>query len=419
VSDATGGHPFLRYREALTAWRRAADHDLSDARFEAIVTELDAAVAEVDGAGFVETPLVALQATSERTGARVFAKIEAGSVSGSHKARHLFGIMVDLLVREAVGDIDGRPSLAIASCGNAALAAAVVARAARWPLSVYVPPDAAESTLARLEALGADVLICARTPSTIGDPTVARFRREVADGAIPFCCQGTDNPITFDGGEVLGRELGDSIHASGGPDGGRIDHVFVQVGGGALMSGVWLGMQKSKLGAGRAPRFHAVQTLGGYPLIRGWRIALDDVTSRLQGGLAEAAIDPRFAVEAAAGPAAAAARESTYRRMKEEPDCYMWPWHDPPKSIAHGILDDETYDFRDCVEAMINTGGVALGVSETAIEQARAATEREANIGTPISYTGAAGLAGLLTAAELGIVKRGESAVVLLTGARR
>ncbi len=32
-----------------------------------------------------------------------------------------------------------RPRLAIASCGNAALAAATLARAAAWPIEVFVP----------------------------------------------------------------------------------------------------------------------------------------------------------------------------------------------------------------------------------------------------------------------------------------
>ena len=85
---------------------------------------------------------------------------------GSHKARHLFGVMLFLRVLEAAGLPAGtglrRHKLAIASCGNAALAAAVVARAADWALDVFIPPDADAVVRARLGELGAGITICER-----------------------------------------------------------------------------------------------------------------------------------------------------------------------------------------------------------------------------------------------------------------
>lgn len=409
----THAHPFLRHKESLTAWQRWAADGRDVDGFTQIVTRLDAAVAEVDGAGVFCSELLALPAASAATNANILAKVEASGVSGSHKSRHLFGVMLDLLVSEALGEMPVRAPLAIASCGNAALAAAVIARAVNWPLHVFVPPDAAQSTLQRLSELGAEVVTCERGGSEMGDPTVLRFRRAVRDGAVPFCCQGTEQPVTFDGGVVLGLEIAADLLAAGK----TVDHVFVQVGGGALMTGVWRGIRTAFERDGRRiPRFHGVQTLGGYPLIRGWRIAIDDVTARLGSGLA-GAVEPRIAVDIASGPAAEASRASIYRRMREEPDCYMWAWHNPPKSIAHGILDDETYDFIDCVEAMIETGGMALAVSDDAIRHARDLTEGATSV--PISYTGAAGLAGVLTARELGVVRDGDTALVILSGARR
>ncbi len=410
-------HPFLAHRTVLSAWTRAVDGGMSGAEFEALVLGLDDAVKAVDGRGIVRSPTVSFAADAIGDGIAVIGKLEASSVSGSHKSRHLFGLMVGLLVDEKLagaGAGDERAGLAIASCGNAALAAAVIARAAKWPIAVFVPPDAAESTVSRLGALGAEIVACERRPSEPGDPCVLRFREAVAAGAIAFCCQGTDNAETLDGGAVLGREFAQDLL-----DGDEsVDHVFVQVGGGALMTGVWRGMRHTLIAAGaNLPRFHAVQTLGGYPLVRAWRIAIDDVTARLAGGLAAAAVDPRFAVEAAAGKAAAHSRASIYRRMAEEPECYMWPWHNAPRSIASGILDDETYDFADCIEAMLESRGVALAVSEEALTKSRDLTESATDV--PISYTGAAGLAGLLTAVELGIVRPGQRVGVILSGARR
>ena len=406
-------HPFILYRDSLTAFRRWREHGRDAAAFDALVLELDAAVVEIDGGGMIHTPMVELRAAGKVSSARVFAKVEAQSVSGSHKSRHVFGLMLDLLVQEQVGELTERRPLAIASCGNAALAAAVVAAAVKWPINVYVPANAPQSTLNRLTELGAKVVVARRKASEIGDPTVLRFREDVASGAIPFCCQGTEAPGTFDGGVVLGHEIvADLEHRQI-----EVDHVFIQVGGVALMSAVWRGMSAgcSDLKR-RRPRFHSVQTLGGYPLVRGWRIAIDDVAARLGTGMG-GAVEPRVAVEIASGPSAAEARAAAYRRMDEEPECYMWAWHNVPKSIASGILDDETYDFVDCVKAMIDTGGVALAVAEQTLRDARDLTEDE--VETPISYTGAAGLAGLLAAHELGIVRAGDKALVILSGVRR
>ena len=65
---------------------------LSDAEYTALVTALDERIKAIDGTGFVTTPLMysdELQA---------FIKNESGQVAGSHKARHLFNVMIYLQV---------------------------------------------------------------------------------------------------------------------------------------------------------------------------------------------------------------------------------------------------------------------------------------------------------------------------------
>ena len=102
----------------------------------ALVRELDAAVAEVDGHGFVVTPYLNVPALAQSLGLAadgLWLKDETTHVAGSHKARHLFGLALTLAVAartKVTDDEDAQRPLAIASCGNAALAAAVVARAA-------------------------------------------------------------------------------------------------------------------------------------------------------------------------------------------------------------------------------------------------------------------------------------------------
>lgn len=107
--------------------------------------------------------------------------------------------MVSLQVLEKSGKFPelARKRLAVASCGNAGLAAAVVARAADWPIDVFVPPTASPKIIARMrEELEADVHICEDTEESRGlsaDPCVLAFKKAVDGGAIPFSVQGNEN----------------------------------------------------------------------------------------------------------------------------------------------------------------------------------------------------------------------------------
>jgi threonine synthase len=72
----------------------------------------------------------------------------------------------------------------------------------------------------------------------------------------------------------------------------------------------------------------------------------------------------------------------------------MWPWEEAPQSVAHGILDDETYDWVADVRGMLESGGYPLIVDEETLIRANR-LGREAT-GIPVDPTGSAGLAGLL-----------------------
>ncbi len=218
-------NPFVRYRECLYAWHAARARGMSDAAFVDLVRQIDGRIAAVDGHGFRATPFSRQAALGERLGLEVWVKDETGNVAGSHKARHLTGILLFLAVVER-GD---GPPLAIASCGNAALAAAVLARAASRALQVFVPTSAEPAVLERLHALGATVVSCPRAPGELGDPCVRRFHEALRTGALPFCCQGNENGLAIDGGETLVYEM----LAAGSPP---LDDLVVQVGGGALAS---------------------------------------------------------------------------------------------------------------------------------------------------------------------------------------
>ena len=375
-------NPFIRYRHLLWIWHAARDRGLSDDDYVALVTELDARVAGVDGRGFGITPYARLS----RLGAHV--KNETGNVSGSHKARHLMGIAIHLAIIERCGaapwTAETAPSLAIASCGNAALAAAVVARAGGRPLQVFIPTWADAGVVRKLSELGAELIVCERSAGAPpGDPCYRRFRAAVAAGALPFSCQGPDNGLAIDGGRTLGLELVAQHRAAGDPP---LTHLFVQVGGGALASATWQALETAVASGAleQLPAVVAVQTEGAHPLERAWR--------RL-----------------ANGGAVAVDRARTQRSQ------FMWPWETEPKSIASGILDDETYDWWQVVRGLDATGGDAVLASEVEIERA---TRLARDAGISASPTGAAGYAGLLAMRARGEFGRAEPAV-LFTGARR
>jgi len=375
-------NPFVRYRTLLHAYHAG----LVDADFVALVRRLDDRIAAVDGHGFHSTPLFRSDALSDRLGfsaeGGVWIKDETGNVAGSHKARHLFGVLVWLEVADRLGLTGGeRRDLAIASCGNAALAAAVVAAAGERRLLVYVPVGADETVLERLDELGAVVTVCTRSPGVQGDPTVHALMRALDAGALPFTCQGNLNGLAVEGGETLAWEIATARCA--------FDRVVVQVGGGALASAVIHGLRESTvLGAlPRMPRIDTVQTEGAWPLRR----AYDAVVAH--GG---------------AGALGFAARH------RHE---FMWPWEQEPRSIAHGILDDETYDWLAVVEGMLATGGAPTVVGEGELHDANVLASEATGIAA--DATGTAGLAGLRSLRERGDVSDDERVVVLFTGIER
>ena len=392
-------NPFVRYRTLLHCHHLATARGMSDADYVNLVEGLDKEVAAVDGRGFAGTPFGRSDALSERLGfagdGGVWVKDETGNVSGSHKARHLMGLMIHLQVAEETGLVDpnDRPDLAIASCGNAALAAAVVARAADRPLDVFVPTWADPSIVRRLEFLGASIVVCERQPGVAGDPTYHALQRAIADGAIPFTCQGNENGLAIEGGKTIGYEIASQL-ADEGID---LEAIYVQVGGGALASSIIQGLADAALlGAReRMPRINTVQTLGGYPLKRAYERVRERLAERTD------AEDVRTELAYAA-----------HHRSE-----FMWPWEEEPKSVAHGILDDETYDWLAVVGGMVETGGRPVVVDEATLvaanELGRSAT------GIDVDPTGTSGLAGLMSIQGSDRADTGQRVGVLFTGARR
>jgi threonine synthase len=271
----------------------------------------------------------------------------------------------------------------------------VVARAGGWPLTVFVPPEADAGLVGRLRDLRAAVVACPRAPGALGDPTYLRLRQELDAGALPFTTQGPENGLAIEGGLTLGYELVSELPAD-------LEHLIIQVGGGALASSTIQALREAAdLGAiTMLPRIHTVQTTGAHPLERAY--------ARVRALLPD---EPRPDEPRPDAVKQAMAEAAAHR------SAFMRPWPTQPRSVAAGILDDETYDWRAVVEGMLLTGGRPLVVSEDAlVEAGRLAV---AQTGIPVDPTGSSGLAGLVEMRRSGQIGDHERVAVLFTGRHR
>jgi threonine synthase len=398
-------NPFVAFRKLFFSYQVALDGGMTDAEYVELVRSLNRRLVEVDRGGFEITPLNSEKRLGERLDLEVWVKNETGNVSGSHKARHLMGITLYLEVLRRLRNEQGeRPRLAIASCGNAALAAATLARAAGYPIDVFIPTDANPAVVRRLTDLGSELRVSERREGESGDPCFLRFKEALADGALPFGCQGSENGLTIEGGQTLGYEW-----VRSGVD---VDRLFIQVGGGALASS-FIQALRDAVGLGalpRMPKIHAVQTEGASPLHR----AYDKVVQRIGIAVSE---DPGVRAEAISQawgqPAVTEALVYAAQHRSE----FMWPWEEVPYSAAHGILDDETYDWMELVRGMLESGGFPITVAEPHVLEAHEMAHEVTDI--PVSCTGSSGLAGLLHLRALGGLESGERVGLLFTGATR
>jgi len=228
---------------------------------------------------------------------------------------------------------------------------------------------------------------------------------------LPFACQGNENGLTLEGGETLGFEMIEAL----GRD-GPLDRLFVQVGGGALASATVRAFREAAALGMRSgmPRLHTVQTLGAHPLARAYDRVAERIARALNlpPGLDEAERAEAMRARAAEGAVVEALHFAATHRSR-----FMWPWEDPPRSVAHGILDDETYDWHAVVSGMIETGGTPVVVDEPTLERAHALARE--HTGLPVSHTGSAGLAGALALAEIGRIGSAESVAVIFSGIDR
>ena len=414
--------PFVKFRKLLHFYLTPRSLGLSDAAYVRLVKELDAAVEGIEGRGLRETPYRRQGALGRELGLdNLWVKDETRNVGGSHKARHLVGVMLWLQAMERLfpdSRVRSTAPLAIASCGNAALGAAVVARAAGRELDVFIPDKAHPVVVRWLAEHGARLTICERRGSEKGDPSYHRFHEAIERGALPFSVQGPENGLTIEGGKTLAWEMV-ATHLA---EGWAPDRLFLQVGGGALATAVIEGLREVRdLGLiASLPRIHAVQTDSVSPLVRCYERVVARIVERYRrerGADVRVPEDQDELAQWICSEVAPSLIGDELNYATTHRSLFMWPWEEPRPSFADGILDDETYDWTVVVLGMLETGGYPVVISEDRVRRVYRMARRLTDI--RVGPTGAAGLAGCHKLARARRIDPSERVSVLFTGVKR
>ena len=305
------------------------------------------------------TPLIRAKRLGEKLGIiNLYLKDETRNPTASFKDR---AMAVGIAKAVELGKRD----VAIASSGNAAASLAAYSAAAGIRCHAFVPDDAAIGKIAQLMLYGATILRCKQEKEG-EDATVQAMLRAVEEsGYYPCPSFGPFNPYQVEGPKTIPFELFEQHKWD------EIDWIFVPTGSGCLLTGVWKGLQDLR-GVGLVnsyPRLVSVQPKGNQALTK--------------------AINKHL------------------RFDQIVPEAY-------PKSVASGLLDPFPWDGDTALTGIDKTRGAGVSVDDPAIIQA--VKDLAACEGVFAEPSGAAGVAGLRKLLKEGVVKKDDTAVVLVTG---
>lgn len=205
--------------------------------FDVSLADVQAAATRIAGK-VRRTPTYHSAGLSARLGVETWVKVESLQLGGSFKVRgctnKLMGLSEDELKRGVV----------TVSGGNHAIAVSLVARSMGARALVLMPKATPALNIALTQQAGGEVELC--------EDSVAAFAK-----AEDYARQGMvhvhsyDDPAIIAGHGTLGLELASDA-------GGRLDHVFISIGGGGFAAGVGAALK----GLDPAVRMHGVETEG-------------------------------------------------------------------------------------------------------------------------------------------------------------
>lgn len=280
-------------------------------------------------------------------------------------------------VAVAVARERGVRVITTASSGNAGAALAGCTAAAGMESVIFVPHTAPKPKVAQLLLFGARVLAVQGTYDQAFDLCLEASR------LYGWYNRNTGyNPFTREGKKTCALEIAEQLGALRGigsqGDGGILDKVFVAVGDGNIISGLWKGF-RDLLALGwidRLPQLIGVQAEGSAPLVKAWE------------SLAALPLPSRWS-QVVIQPVAA-------------------------QTIADSICVGLPRDGLAALRAVMETGGRFVAVSDQEILAAMATLARHAAVFA--EPAGATGFAGLLKLLRQGLVQPDERIIVVITG---
>lgn len=301
------------------------------------------------------TPLYHAQTTGAQLGlANLYIKDDGRNPTASFKDRA--SAVVVAKARELGVEI-----ITTASTGNAGAALAGLAAAAHMPTVIFVPETAPQAKIAQLLIFGSRVMLVKGNYDQAFDLCLA------ASKEFDWYCRNTGyNPYTVEGKKTASFEICEQL---GGAGGWRVpDRIFVSVGDGNIISGLWKGLRDlTALGwIDRMPKLMGIQAEGSAACYNAWKAGTEKIT----------------AVNAT--------------------------------TIADSISADIPRDGVRAVRAVRETGGAYLTVSDEEILAAIRDLARSAAVFS--EPAGAAAYAGLVKAVRAGMVGADETVVCLITG---
>ncbi len=205
--------------------------------FDVSLADVQAAAARISGK-VRRTPTYHSAGLSARLGVETMVKVESLQLAGSFKVRGCFNKLMSL------GEDQLRRGIVTVSGGNHAIAVSMVAAAMGTRALVLMPRDVPSFNVELARRMGGEVELC--------DDAVEAFAR-----AEDYAARGMtnvhayDDPAIIAGHGSLGLELANDAS-------GRLDHVFISIGGGGFAAGVGAALK----GLDPAVRIHGVETEG-------------------------------------------------------------------------------------------------------------------------------------------------------------
>jgi threonine synthase len=253
---------------------------------------------------------------------------------------------------------EGRSVITAASTGNAASSVSLFAACADMRAVIFVPQTAPEAKVAQLLIFGAEVLCVRGTYDQAFDLCL-----QTALERGWYCRNTAVNPYLGEGKKTAALEICEQL----GFD--PPDRVFVSVGDGCIIGGLWKGfLDFKRLGLiDRLPRLYGIQAAGSAPLVQAFEKG-----------------------------------EKTATPLDEAATC------------ADSICVGQPRDHIKALRAVYESKGAMLAVEDEEIRAAMRRLAREAGVfAEPAGATGFAGLCRLALKGEIG---EQERVVVLVTG---